>query len=863
VGGILAALPAIAQLVPDGSLGAEQSVVTPGSVGGLPANLIQGGARRNALLFHSFRDFNVGEASRVYFGNPPGVTTIFTRVTGATPSNILGTLGVSGGANLFLLNPNGILFGPNARLDLRGSFVTSTANSILLDNGVAFSATNPGAPPLLTVNVPIGLQYGANPGSIAVQGSLQVRPGQTLALVGGEVRLEGGRLTAAGGQIELGSVAAGSLVAIAPTNPGWAFNYQDVQQFQDIRLTQAARVDASGSGGGSIQVQGRQLSLTEGSRIVTTTLGNQAGRNLIIRTTESVEVVGGSRLAAQTDSTGNGGKLTIQTGTLRVADGARVLTYTDGAGNSGDLTVQAQLVEVVGGSRLAAQTDSTGNGGNLTIETGTLRAADDARVSTNTDGAGNGGDLMVRAQSVEVMGASRLTAETEVGKTGNGGNLTIETGTLRAADDARISTNTAGASNGGDLTVRAQSVEVMGASRLAAQANIGSVGNAGNLTIETRTLRVADGARASTSTFGPGNSGNLTVRAQSVEVIGFNPRDYSEYSFLSADTRLGSTGNAGNLTLETRTLRVAGGAVISTKTNGAGDGGDLTVQAQSVEVIGFNPQDGSPSVLITEASRDSTGNAGNLILTIDRLHIANQGEIRATSGGTGSAGNIEVQAASGIILADNARITSNTNAGQGNITLTTPLLLLRRASSITTNATGEATGGNIRINGGFIVAVPDENSDITANAIAGNGGRVNITAQGIFGIAFRPRLTSLSDITASSEFGPSGIVTLNTPNIDPNRGTIELPSGLVDTNALIANSCIARGAKQGSFMVTGAGGLPEMPDHLASSAFETYTIPTPTQVQSIPQSQPDQTIQEVDGIYQLPTGEIVLGRSCR
>jgi large exoprotein involved in heme utilization and adhesion len=328
-------------------------------------------------------------------------------------------------------------------------------------------------------------------------------------------------------------------------------------------------------------------------------------------------------------------------------------------------------------------------------------------------------------------------------------------------------------------------------------------------------------------------------------------------------TQTTSTGNAGNLTIEARALRVVDGGRVATDTFGSGKGGDLTVRAQSVDVIGFDPRDGSLSLLTAQASLGSTGNAGGIILTTDRLHIANQGEIRATSGGTGSAGNIEVQAASGIILADNARITSNTNAGQGNITLTTPLLLLRRGSSITTNATGEATGGNITINGGFIVAVPDENSDITANAIAGNGGRVNITAQGIFGIAFRPRLTSLSDITASSEFGPSGIVTLNTPNIDPNRGTIELPSGLVDTNALIANSCIARGAKQGSFMVTGAGGLPEMPDHLASSAFETYTIPAPNQVQSIPQSQPDQTIQEVDGIYQLPTGEIVLGRSCR
>lgn len=110
ISGILVAIsiapPAIAQLIPDRSLGAESSVVAPGTVNGLPADVIGGGAQRGALLFHSFRDFNIGDGGRVYFGNPTGVENIFTRVTGTMPSNILGTLGVNGGANLFLLNPN-------------------------------------------------------------------------------------------------------------------------------------------------------------------------------------------------------------------------------------------------------------------------------------------------------------------------------------------------------------------------------------------------------------------------------------------------------------------------------------------------------------------------------------------------------------------------------------------------------------------------------------------------------------------------------------------------------------------------------------------------------------------------------------
>jgi filamentous hemagglutinin family protein len=135
---------------------------------------INGGATRGTNLFHSFQEFNVSEGRSAYFTNPAGIENILTRVTGTNPSNILGTLGVSGGnANLFLINPNGIIFGPNARLDVGGSFVASTASSIKFADGTEFSAVNPSAPPLLTISVPIGLQFNGTEGDIVVQDSNQ------------------------------------------------------------------------------------------------------------------------------------------------------------------------------------------------------------------------------------------------------------------------------------------------------------------------------------------------------------------------------------------------------------------------------------------------------------------------------------------------------------------------------------------------------------------------------------------------------------------------------------------------------------------------------------------------------------------
>jgi filamentous hemagglutinin family protein len=295
-------------------------------------------------LFHSFLEFNVNTGRGAYFTNPAGVENILSRVTGSNPSNILGTLGVSGNADLFLINPNGILFGSNARLDVRGSFVASTASGVNFADGTQFSVTNPETRPLLRVSVPIGLQFGATAGTIGVQGSnLGVRPGNTLALVGGDIALEGGILTAPTGRIELGSVAGGSLVTLTPTDRGWALGYEGVATFQDIELSQEALVGSSNASG-DIQVQGRRVILTEGSQIVTSTLGLGLEETLLVVASESVELIGTSSgfpsgLFAITPTGQNvgGGSLTIETGRLLIQDGAQASASTLGQGRAAEL----------------------------------------------------------------------------------------------------------------------------------------------------------------------------------------------------------------------------------------------------------------------------------------------------------------------------------------------------------------------------------------------------------------------------------------------------------------------------------------------------------------------------------------------
>jgi len=149
-------------------------------------------------LFHSFSDFNVPPGVRVEFTDP-GVNHIFARVTGGRFSDIQGELAVSGPAHLFLINPDGVSFGPNATVDISGSFVATTADAIQFEDNGIFSAlgNDPIPPALLTIN-PSAYQFNQVPGAITSQANLTVQGGQRLTLLGGPITLEGGSIRTVG-----------------------------------------------------------------------------------------------------------------------------------------------------------------------------------------------------------------------------------------------------------------------------------------------------------------------------------------------------------------------------------------------------------------------------------------------------------------------------------------------------------------------------------------------------------------------------------------------------------------------------------------------------------------------------------------
>lgn len=697
--------PIVAQVLPDDTLTNNSHVKTQGST-----NIINEGTRAGNNLFHSFEQFSLPTDSTAYFNNPLGVQNIISRVTGKFVSNIDGLLQANGATNLFLLNPNGIVFGPNARLNIGGSFLASTARSLKFSDGVEFSIVTPQTTPLLTVSAPIGLKLENNPGEIRVQGSghnlaisslfspisgagasfngLRVLPGKTLALIGGNIALEGGRLTAPGGRVELGSVSDGT-VSINPTTSGWVFGYQGLQNFQDIVMSQRASVDASGVGNSAVQLVGKQIFLIEGSVALIQNQGAQAG-----------------------------GGINIQASNLLQLNG----TSSDGTIPSG------VEVETLGGTLE-----------NVVVSTKSLIFEDGAAINTKTFTEASASNIVLNAsESIQVKGFSFLNPTTTsiasgVGSytfsAGTSGKITINTGQLTALSGGTITSGTFGSGTGGDLIINAdRSIELSGFNPILSspsQIAVGAYksGNSGDLRITSPEIRLNNGGNIASYTFSSGNAGNITIEAPNlIEITTSANAGDSSYEFLSGISSFA-----------------------------------IPAPLQIQQVLGL--------------SSEISGAARNIQIKTGRLSVS-EGSITVSNLGTGSAGTVNIDA-NVISLENNSSISAATALGDGgNISLHANYVQLVGNSTISASAsnpqiaydllginfpyslalTGTGNGGNITINTSTLAAL--KKSDITANAFKGQGGNIQINGK----LLIR---SPDSNFTASSELGIDGTVKLN------------------------------------------------------------------------------------------------------
>ncbi|BAY22413.1 filamentous hemagglutinin family outer membrane protein [Calothrix sp. NIES-2100] len=791
----------LAQIIPDNTISSPSATSTLGNV-----TEITGGTRAGSNLFHSFEKFSVLKDTTAWFKNDLDITNIIGRVTGGNISEINGLIRANGTANLFLINPNGIVFGANAALNIGGSFVGSTADSIKFTDGSIYSAVNPKEPPLLTINLPIGLQYGANPGKITVNGTgnqlfvnefsatsrenrpvgLQVQSGQTLALVGGEVSLVGGNVTAAQGRVEIGAVKD-SFVTINFSNSGLSLSYDQVNNFADINLNAAASIDVSGDGSGNVQVIGKNINLTEGSAILANTEGGLNGGIINIKATESLQVSGfnndsGLSTVISTDvspdAIGQGGIIDIVTQKLIATDGGQISSTTFGLGSGGTVNIKAEDIELVFGGALGpsgifASTDSGGgNAGQINLETENLLVTDGAQISTSSwSGEGNGGDINITAKKAQFIGAafdefpSGLLAITQ--SNGDGGNIFLKTDILEVKNGAQIQNSTSGSGNAGKLEIAAQNIELSGtvgtiASGLFSNVEKNVTGNGGLLRIKTDNLSIFDGAVIITKTTGLGNAGEIEIDAKNLEIN--NNKGNTLPTIIATNVEPTGTGAGGKLNITTETLSLIDGGQIATSTFGNGNAGELSIQAQDISLSGFVA--GGSSGVFSNAVRNN-GNGGELTITTDKLTIQNGATIaasnfpsrdRSIAPGQGKAGDIQIDARFLEMWNNTSEIPSSINASTlngsgGNIQLNIQeSIIASNDSKITAETKGTANGGTIRVTTNLL-ELNSGASISTSSTGLGLAGDIFIDANLI--------RTNQGEITATSTQSGGGTINLN------------------------------------------------------------------------------------------------------
>ncbi|AOY84199.1 filamentous hemagglutinin N-terminal domain-containing protein [Moorena producens JHB] len=712
--------------------------------------LIESGVRTSDHLFHSFSEFSVPSNGSAFFNNAADIVNIFSRVTGGNISNIDGLIRANGNANLFLINPAGIIFGNNALLNIGGSFFATTAESVVFGDGLEFSATEPNQAPLLTINITPGLQMGKNPGNITINGpghtlnrsiftpfdrsnlgsQLQVQPGNTLALVGGSISLRGGLLSAEGGQIEMAAVGSNNssaMVQLTPVGSRWDMDLSQLSNLGDIQLTENALVDTSGDTAGSIRLKGATITVGDNSIVLTQNEGSQRAGNTILHGTETVTIgendANGSFntfVANLTISSGEGGDVDIITKHLNVFGGAHVLINAFGSGDPGNINIVAsESVNIIGLAALVRENESE------------------------------------FTSDVNSLTFSEATA----------GDITISTNQLRVAL-GNILTFTAGKGNGGNITLNArESIEIVGLisgvndDSLVSAASF-SEGDGGSVDINTTRLLLVDGGVIGASGFGKGNAGTITINASEfITLLDTLPSP-------STTTQISSTVSLPPVFFQ----RLFGLDPIPTA-----DAGGITINTSELTISG-DPDSQEAQIRVRN---QGLGDGGKLVINADTLNL-NYGASITASTFSGQGGDITLDITNGLLLRNGSTITAEADTDE--------------------EVENNGNGGNITINSDLVTLM--ESSLINANANQGNGGNIAITTQGLF-------MFPDSAITASSEFGVDGVITINNPDTDPANGLIQLPTELRDRTQQIAKGC--RWTATSSFYITGRGGIPQDP----------------------------------------------------
>lgn len=763
-----------AELVLDGTLGPALELQGPSF--NIEAHL---GKQVGNNLFHSFEKFNLSNTEVATFLGPDSIENVISRVTGGEASYINGVIqSFMPKADMYFLNPAGILFGQNVRLNVPGAFYASTADYLRLGADGRFDATHP-EQSLLKVATPSAFGFLDNsPATIAQQsGFLFVPPNKTLSFIGGNLTLQNawmavgnldfnkGTWTPGGGKINLVSVASPGEVPVNPEKMADdAFEqYGQITIIDTTKgannLSRFANIDASGAGGGNVYIRGGQI-IMDNAYVWADTLAHQPGQGIVITASNEIKLTNGSRVTAQVKQSalapaGNAGNITITTERMSITDGSQIdsTSQLGTAGAAGNITVSAfDSIEISGFSSISV------NGNTLNYKSG---------IFNNTVGTGNGGQIKVSAPRLILKNNGVIRAGTEY--LGDAGDISITVDTLTLTNGAQIKSS-AGQEN----------------------TPIEQTGQGGKLIINAKNILITgSNSQLSSNTFTNADGGAIEILASSLEI--------QDNGSLQAGTR--GNGNAGRISLDIDTLHIQQGGFIATDTaEGQGHAGNIDVNARQAISITHQNSLAQASLLSASFGR---GNGGQIHINTPKLTLNQQGIITSQSTNTGDAGTISINA-SDITLTNSQITTQSEQSGGGNILIDGNHQLNLSNSIMSAKAQGteaQHNGGNLTIQHPQLFTL--NNSELRADAQRGKGGDINLRTAQILALG------QDNIIDASSQFGLNGRLLIN--DYDIGNELIGLPTEHFNAAEIFAQRCAHR-REVSTFHVLNYHALPISPD---------------------------------------------------
>ena len=795
---------AFAQIRGDNTLGAERSRVTSLGAGVFQ---IQGGATRGKNLFHSLSEFSVPTNGVAYFNNTSTIQNIITRVTGVSFSSIDGTLQTNGGANLFLLNPNGIIFGPNARLNIGGSFVATTANAIQFGNQGIFSASDNLPPARLTVNPSAFLfnQLAAQPirnQSIVTDQSvpvgLRAGDGKTLLLLGGDVILEGGGfLSTLGGRVELGGVAGAGTVGLNSNFNGsnLSLNFPSDLARANVFLTNgsAVNVGTRNKDAKGIFIQAGSIFLADDAQLSSSTFGSANAGIVSLQASNTVSITNGSAIfsTGENRATGNAGLILIDADSIYL-DAAKLTTTNKGTGLAGSIGINAHdLVSIQNNSQVTSESNNTN-----TSDFGFIKIAatagsillNQSTVSTTNAGLGFAGDISVTARDQVSLNQSSISSQGNLGRIFIGeSDYASFSPRIVTLDSSMLNTTSSGSSNTGGTVINAHELVVIGNnSKIVSNSknNATDSSNFGFIQLAAPEGSVVlNQSEIDTTNTGAGFSGDILISAR------------DQISILN-QSQISSQGNQGRILIgksdaydnsfSPGIVTVDSSTLTTDNSGAAGRAGDISIAATDNVLLTNN------SLVLSDTSGDT--DAGNIAVQSDGSVFLTNGAVLSTSTfGVGKAGIVTVEA-NGAVSIDNSGLASGvglTGIGDaGGIGIEASSLLLTNGATLTTETNGRgnaglillAIDGNISVSSGAVLKTQTSGIGNSGIVLIEAGGDVSLTGSGtgIFstvedyargsalGIGIKARSLSMSggaELQALTRGeGNAGVILINTSN---------------------------------------------------------------------------------------------------